>query len=273
MKYTRAAVLSAFLVFLTAVSFAEDFSGVLNKIKNHYASFDQKVNDMTMTQEMKIDAGGRPMVQVGELYKKKNKFRMNSKLDLSGQQVPEEMAKMETTIIFDGKNTWMISPFLGKKMMPKQEARHYASQQAASFLGDNAKITGVENMEGRDSYVVENVTADGEKIKLWLDKNSYQLIAGEVQDENGPIRWTYSDFRNVPGAGEMPYKTVVTQNGKTISTVTIDSVKVNTGLSDDLFNPDNVSSKGFDMQSMMQSMMPQGQTNEPEETDETEHHD
>ena len=49
----------------------------------------------------------------------------------------------------------------------------------------------------------------------------------------------------------MPYKTQVFLDSRLISTTVVKSLEMNKGLSDDLFDPDKVEVKGFDMQEMM----------------------
>ena len=65
------------------------------------------------------------------------------------------------------------------------------------------------------------------------------------------------DFRKVKGDWELPYKTEMYGNNELMSTTLVKSVEINKGLSDDLFNPDKVKIKGFNMQEMMKKMIQQ----------------
>jgi outer membrane lipoprotein-sorting protein len=248
-------LLSAAL-FLSPLVHAGD-DAALAKIRAKYASFTKDVADMTMKQEVHMQTGQTEMKQESELFRKGNKFRMNSVMDMGGAQgMPQGMPKMETIILHDGTNTWMISPFTGKKMLSENEAGPYRSHQDPSAFLENAEVIGSENVNGRDCYIVKT-SAEGGSVTLWLDKKSLVTVQGETGEGETKVRWMHSDFRKVKGDWEVPFKTEMYQGEQLLSVVEVKNVSVNTGLSDDLFDPNRVEVKGMDMQSMMQQMMSQ----------------
>jgi len=152
----------------------------------------------------------------------------------------------ETIVIYDGKDTWKISPFMGKRKLSGEEGKQY--QRARNWwelVSENAKIVGSEKVDKRECYVVE-IEKGGEFpfTKVWLDKGNLILTKGESKGPKGKtIVWIHSDFRKIKGDWEMPYKTEMYMNGKLMSTSLVKSIDTNKGISDDLFDPDKVQVK------------------------------
>jgi len=178
-------------------------------------------------------------------------------------QVPgmaEEGGGMETIVIFDGKDMWMISPFMGKQKLPEEkEKEHKAGEDWWGTASEKAKIVGSEKVGGRECYIVEiQDQKESHFNKVWLDKKTLLVTKAESKEAKGKAMvWIYSDFKKIKGDWEMPYQTEIYEGSKLLSTTVVKSLKVNKGLSDDLFNPDkvNIKTKGSGMQDMMKMMM------------------
>ncbi|MEA1939887.1 MAG: hypothetical protein U9N03_04390, partial [Candidatus Caldatribacteriota bacterium] len=98
--------------------------------------------------------------------------------------------------------------------------------------------------------------------RIWVDKDKLFLVQAEGDSSDGnKVRTTFSDFRKVKGSWELPYAIEVFINGEQTMTVLTKSLKINQGLSDDLFDIDKVEVSGPNMQEMMQNMMQQGKNN------------
>lgn len=167
------------------------------------------------------------------------------------------MAEMEFIVIYDGEDIWMISPFTGKEKLSDEEKQYQTEQNWWDWLKNGAEVVGSEKVDGRDCYVVE--VEDEEEVpftRLWLDKKSLTFIKGESKAPTGEkMVVVNSDFKKIKGDWEMPYKTQIFEDDELISTTLVKSLKINQGLSDDLFDPDKVEVKTPDMQEMMKRMM------------------
>ena len=172
--------------------------------------------------------------------------------------MPKGMGEMETVIIYDGEDLWMISSFSGKKKLSDEEAHEYQTERNWwDLISEKAKIVGTEKVDKRECYVVE--TKEEKEFpftRIWLDKKSLDLIKGErKQPKEETMLWVHSDFKKVKGDWEVPYKTEIYTGEKLVSTFLVKSLEINKGLSDDLFDPNKVKAKKFDMQEMMKKMM------------------
>jgi len=237
---------------------AVDWQDVLKQVKSLQSRYKSEIKDMTWVQESKMTApNGGEMTHEMKLFKKGEKFRMESKMQ--GPQMP---GGMETTVIFDGQDTWMISAFTGKKKLSGgQEKQYQAQRDWWGQVSDKASVVGSETVSGRDCYMVDvNDPQKSSFTKMWVDKKSLNLIKGEMKNPKGETSsWVSSDFRKIKGDLEMPYKMEMFQNGKLMSASVVKSVEINKGLADDLFNPEKVQAKGMDFQQMMKGMtMPSG---------------
>ena len=232
------------LIFGVSQGLAEDLSTIAKEAQARYAKFEKEVKDMTIVQETVMSEP--KMTSQMKMLRKGEKFRMEVKIKM---QMPEEaemppgMGQMETIIIYDGKDTWMISSHMGKRKLPDEEGKQYQRESNWwELLGDAAKIVGSEKVNGRDCYVVE--VEEKEEFpftRLWLDKKSLTLVRGESKGPRGEkVLVVCSDFRKIKGDWETPYKTEVYMGGRLMSTSVVKSIEINKGLSDDLFDPDKV---------------------------------
>jgi outer membrane lipoprotein-sorting protein len=231
-----------------------DWPSILEKTKAKYAGFEKEIKDMTMIQEIKTTApdmkGRSPELK---MLKKGEKFRMESTMQMP--DMPKEMGEMKSIVIHDGKDTWVISSMTGKKKLSEEDSKQYETgSDWWKFLSEQMRIAGTEKIGTRECYVLE-IEEEGEcpYTKMWMDKEHLVLVKAESQDPE-PTMMLFSDFRELKGGWEIPYKTEVYVDGKLLSSILVKSIEINKGLSDDLFNPDKVEVKGFNMQEMMKMM-------------------
>jgi outer membrane lipoprotein-sorting protein len=181
---------------------------------------------MTVQQELATADGGfgqqgpLPMT----LLRKGLKFR--TEMNVQG---------MTMITIFDGTDVWMVTP-MGAQKMPMQMPM--PDMGPGKAWPEDARLAGTETVSGRDCCVIEyKDPKNGAPTRLWVDRKSPTAVKSETKQGAETLVALFSDFRNVQGAYEMPYKCDMSSNGKPKGTLTIKSIKVNTGLADDLFNP------------------------------------
>ncbi len=247
------------MAFFSSQVFASDWTNLIGKAEAKYANFNKEVKDMTMVQEMKIVTPEGEMTSEMKMMRKGEKYRVVTKMSMPN--MPKGMGEMETIIISDGKDTWMISSFAGKQKLPEgDEVKHQGNLGWWDSFSKEAEITGSETIKGRDCYVVKfKEEAESYITRVWIDKNELFLVKSESKgDKGGTMTMLYSDFRKIKGNWEMPYETEIFSDDKLVSTMTMKSIEINKGLSDDLFDPDKVEVKGMDMQEMMKMMQKGG---------------
>lgn len=250
------------LVLTVSQVFPQDLSRLLKELEVKYAKFENEVKDMTLVQDMKVVTPEGEMVSEIKMLKKGEKFRMETRMEApETPEMPEGMGGMETVVIYDGKDTWMISSFMGKKKLSGEEQKQYQRERNWwRLVSEKAKIVGTEKVGERECYVVA-IEEGGELpfTKLWLDKKNLDLTKGESKGPKGEtIVWIHSDFRKIKGDWETPYNTEIYADGKLMSTSLVKTLEINTGLSDDLFSPAELKEekkKGPGLPGMMKKML------------------
>jgi outer membrane lipoprotein-sorting protein len=252
------ALVVALITLLLGVShgLAADWPSILKQGKAKHTNFEKEIKDMAIVQESTMITPERKITSEMKLFSKGEKFRMETKTEMP--EASPGMGGMETTMIYDGKDMWMISPFMGKKKLPKEkEKEHQAERNWWGMVSEKAKIVGTEKVGNRECYVVDfTEQKDSHFDKVWLDKKNLVLTKAESKGAKGKaIISRYSDFRKIKGEWEMPYKTEIYEGNKLLSTTLVKSLQVNKGLSDDLFDPNRVKAKESGMGDMMKMMM------------------
>jgi len=256
-------VLVICVVFLlgTTQSLAQDLASIIKEAQTRYAKSEQEIKDMAIAEEMKMVTEQGEMTSQVKMFKKGNKFRMEMAMQVpEAEEIPQGMGGMQTIIIYDGKDTWMVSSFMGKKKLSPEEGKEYLTERNWwELVSEKGKIVGTEKVDKRECYVVEMEKGkESPFTKLWLDKKSLDLVKAEsIGSEGETVLVVNSDFRKIKGDWEMAYKREIYVDGELMSTSLVKSVDINKGLSDDLFDPNKVKfqKKGSMMRKMMKEMI------------------
>jgi outer membrane lipoprotein-sorting protein len=261
-------VVSVILFSAIGQGFSQSLSDILRKAESNYKNFNQDFKDMSMVFDSKIYTPEGEMTSEMKLFTKGEKSRSEIVMQFpEAAGMPEGMGSMQTIIIFDGQDNWMISSFTGKtKLTPEQTEEQMQYQTGMNWwrsISDKAKYVGIEKIEGRECYLLElEMERESLYSRIWVDKNNLFLVQTEGKNDSGEtMRMIFSDFRKIKGEWEFAYKTEMFINGKLMFTLLVKSYKLNQGLSDDLFDVDKVEVSGPNMQEMMQNLMQQGEDN------------
>jgi len=240
-------------------SYAVDLPTLLKKVKARYLKFQRAVKDMVIVQETKTVTFQGEMITETKLMQKGKKLRWEMTIHMPpGAQMPEGMGPMRSVVIYDGQNTWMIAPFVGKKkLQPSEERKYKTTQFWWEEVSKKAKIVGTEQVQKRSCYVIATEGEESPFTRIWVDKKRLTLVKVEMKEPQvGKMVMILSDFRKIKKTDwEIPYKTEVYHGDQLISVSVVKSVKINKGLPDDLFDPDKVSTKGPDLRKMMKKMI------------------
>ncbi len=238
----------------TVPSLAMDWAQLVKQAQARHAKFQAEVKDMSIQQVMEsVTEQGKIKSQM-TVYSKGNKSRVEIQTDL-GSSAPAGMGSMETIVIGDGSDYWLISPMMGSQKLPRQEGEKYQTgHDWWERLTSEARVVGEEKVSGRACYVVEGKPKEDSPFsKLWVDKEGLFLVKaeGKTAGQGNQMSIINSDFRPAHGGFLLPYRTEIYLDGKLTSTVKVTSVKANTGLADDLFDPKKAKAKGPGMEEMM----------------------
>lgn len=263
-------LLAVSMILLSVVSqgFSQSVSEILRKAESNYKNFNQDFKDMAIVFDAKMYTPEGEMASEMKLFTKGEKSRSEIVMQFpEAAGVPEGMGSMQTIIIFDGQDTWMISSFAGKKKLTNEQAEEQMQYQTGMnwwrSISDKAKYIGIERINNRECYVLE-IKTEGDSLynKIWVDKNNLFLVQTENKSDSGEtMRMIFSDFRKIKGEWELAYKTEGFLDEEPMMTILLKSFETNQGLSDDLFDADKVEVSGPNMQEMMQNMMQQGKNN------------
>ncbi|HUT02924.1 MAG TPA: outer membrane lipoprotein-sorting protein [bacterium] len=236
------------LVVALAVSFAlcdcaMSITGaeILKRVSARHDKFMSSVKDWQIEQEMIIVQGGQEVTSAMKSMWKGDKYRVE--MTSSGSAGGGQMPKMTTVVVFDGKDTWTVSPFVGKRRLKPSEVKDATPRiQWSDKLKDRVRLVGKEKVDGREAYVIDVNQTGAEASgslpfsKVWVDTANYQMLKGELKMQDKPAEMRFSDFRKVYGDFTMPFLQQVFVGGVPQTKIVTKSIKTNVGLSDDLFD-------------------------------------
>jgi predicted Zn-dependent peptidase/outer membrane lipoprotein-sorting protein len=150
---------------------------------------------------------------------------------------------------FDGQTLWMQSP-QGVQEMPgamAEQARASALRETLRLLrvfdqpGFAIQALGASKLEGKDveGVLVKNESL-GFEVTVYIDPAT-GLLAGKTylgqvpMAGRGQVTEILSDFREIEGV-KLPFRTVLTNNGKKAAEQRIGELKINTGVAASAFN-------------------------------------
>ena len=192
------------------------------------------IEDYSYTMYMTMEFGDQNMVtQADMMYKKPNKFK-------AVQKQPAEMAG--SVSVSDGETMWMYNPQQNTVMimempdMPEQNENDYLQIIEMMLNESDFSLAGVENFDGRTTYVIEMSPKDESDLgmfgdmKVWVDKETWMPLKMDMKDADGNLMYS-AEYRNF---------------------------QINTGISDDEFQFEVP--EGIEVQTMEEMMLPQTMT-------------
>ncbi len=235
-----------------------DWASILKELKSRYDNYQKEIKDITILREAVTKTERGEITSQSKTYKKGEKYRHEMTIEMP--EMPEGMEGMQTIVIYDGKDAWMISPFTGKVKLPKDEEKNYRRPEGQedwwSWLSEEGKLTGSETVEGHECWVVQFEPEKAPFTMLWLDKKTLLAVKAEFKGEKGSGVVKFSDYRKIVGESKYPYRMEIYMDDEPVSRMVVKSIEINQGLSDDLFDPDKVEVKG-NMREMMRKMREQ----------------
>ncbi len=196
-----------------------------------------KVKDMTVDESGSISIQGME-IQIGSTTVKKLP-------DCERMEQKTPMGQVVTAIC--GDSGWMQSP-RGVQDIPGPALAEQKSENERDLLTfltsyPDMKIQSLPDPEPVDGKPADVLFVHSDAVKQWkvyLDKDTHRIVRMDYRTRNpmtgspAMAQETLSDYRTVSGF-QWPHKRVVLQDGDPFATVTVNSVKVNTGVQDSVF--------------------------------------
>jgi len=186
-----------------------------------------KIKDMKTTYLMEMNG---MKINVVTTQKAPNKFLLD--INMAGNSFQK--------IVFDGTKGYMSAQGQ-KKEFDEKETKKYAEDadinKDASYLtaGYKTTLSGIEKVDGKDAYQVDVVKPSGDKVSEFYDVASGFKVKSLETDEDGTQTTYYLDYKE--GNGGLKYPQMIKQNqGPQLLEMKMQSVEINTGVSDTLFN-------------------------------------
>ena len=253
--FIAVAVPVMFLV-LSAVCFSAEIEDITRKMKEQEA----KIADITMVGQTVSMRGNQKGVSSDMVtYRKGSKFRNDTVTDIPGADKTNG-GKIGSVLIYDGADYWSISSVTGKTKVSKETAQpQHLYMDFSQHVQNEGQIVGSAIVNGHDCY--ESLINGTEKtspgnVMVWIDKKSYSVV--KIEDLRTKSSMVAFDYRKVNGDIELPFKNNQYKDGTLVSVTTLSSIEINKGLSDDLFDPDNVDVAGLSLNLGVKSNMKKG---------------
>jgi len=199
--------------------------------------FFESIKDITMTGSIELPTQG--ISGTITVYKKEPDKR---RLDF-------EVMGMVITRAYDGQIGWHINPQTGSTEDMDEELLAQTKRQALPIVaiiypekyGISYTYQGKESIEGKDYFMLEETYPDGFKATLYIDTGTYLIYKQKVKvmqmGAEIEVEEYSSDYKKLNGM--MIAQSVVSyMDGEEAQRITINEVKINTGLDDALFKKD-----------------------------------
>lgn len=182
---------------------------------------------------MKFRSAGSGIVTDMIMYRKGGKSRMETTIVESSQPM---MGKTGDKIIMidDGRKTTTFSPQMGKHALGNEDQDFEKDEQPSSV-----ELMGKETIFGMPCHKLKlEFEQFGERRIAWISTDDFLLVKEQTLGEDD-ITTVHTDYRNINGY-RMPFKTETREGGELVETVTIQSLKIDKSIDEDLFDPNLV---------------------------------
>lgn len=231
------------------IGYPENTQKVLQDIQMEYESIEKKYKDMIVVEKRTVHMDDGVAYFNCITYKKGIKFRteIEMKAIISGG-----FPAIKITLIFDGKDCWIVSSTRrGKERVADEDMLEYQRElNWWNSLKEHGKLLGIKTLRKKKCYIIKSKKLYNIPfVKMWIDLKNHFVLQEQFQDENDDtIKMKHYKFGK---KWKKPYLTKIYINGKHQTTIEIESIKVNQGLSDSLFDPDKQIIDGMDVDEIL----------------------
>jgi len=157
------------------------------------------------------------------------------------------------TQAYDGTNGWRIDGFKNEKkktILTGKDAKALANESdvelESPFInykekGHTVMLEGKDTVNNKTCYKINLTRKDGDKETYFFDSDNFALIKKQAVSKNTELQNSmldifYSDYKTAEGI-TVPYKTSCLSNGQTMLVITVQDIKLNLPVDDNLFKP------------------------------------
>ena len=145
--------------------------------------------------------------------------------------------------VYDGQNISMVQ--MGNKMPVDDKTKQDIAFESAIFgeleydqYGIEPKLTGIEKVDGKDTYTIEYTLPSGSKVVDYYDTDSFLKIRSVryITTPKGPVPQStdYSNYQEVDGI-KFPF-TITQPMGPGKLQAEVQSIEINKGIDDSVFD-------------------------------------
>lgn len=233
---SRMAAIAGLLLWKSLSAFAVDPQAIMNKAQSDCAAFLASIHDIQLEQTMTMTASGDSSVINQRIYRRGDLVRT----EIRAIYPPSPLGSAPTVVIGNGQQSWLIS-VTNKRELSPEEAQEFQSEKLCwDFAGQNAEAVGFRSVKGRD--LIEIRMSEGENsYAIDLDPATGLIRGGRAFGaESDSVGWEYTDFRDVGTGYMLPFQTTMYAGSIPLSSLTVNGIQLNQGISDDMFDPEKV---------------------------------
>jgi len=225
-----------------AMTITAAYAQDINEIISNYHESMGGVNKLKALNSLRLNGKiPTPMGELQVVIYKKSPNLTRTEIDFQGQKIIQA---------YDGETVWTINPMMGSSEPQKLEgemARSISDQAVFedpfidyAVKGHEVTLEGEEILDGIECYkikLVMNKNNEEEDVTqiYYLDKEYFLPVMVRGWTNNTEIDTYMSDYQEIEDGLMMAYKIEYMTEGQPGQAVTIDSVKVNEAMNDELF--------------------------------------
>ncbi|PVW12610.1 M1 family aminopeptidase [Marixanthomonas spongiae] len=187
----------------------------------------ENVNDISMTMSANVQGAN---VNIITKKKRPGKYSLEVFVPVMNQTMVQYLVNDDEVTVFSQGQEQEINEEQkeaikkGAEMFPEL---NYGNENYTSTL------LGMQNSDGKQLYVVETITPDGEVIKEYFDTDSGLKIKQEIQADGTVSTTAFGNYKNVNGI-MLPFEQTSDTFGQTLTLKATDA-KINSGIKDTEF--------------------------------------
>ena len=236
MKHIKTSIIFLISIITIGICQAQSVDEIINNYFTKTGGIDNWRSMQTLT--MKTEMSMQGMELTGMIYSKRPN-KQKSVIEVMGQTVVQA---------YDGKDAWMINPYMGDtsaQIVPEEMAKSMKQNNFESeFLdyaakGNTVELIGSDTVKGKNVFQIKLTKKNGNIEYHYFDKDSYMLvmtkgIISSGQQKGMEANVYFSDFRPV-GKLTFPFHMESEAGGQMLQTINFTDITINDPIDDSIF--------------------------------------
>ena len=228
----RIALITLFFLTVTYTLNGLSVKTIVDEMNIRYNKIMERAGTIKITQVIKSVSDDAEVTSIQTVLKKGTRYKIET---VSRMALDEE--KIKNIILFDGKDVWFISPFVGVTMMPRDEALVQGIfDDFSKLIPINSVIIGEEKINSEDCYVIKTPAQSGEPLKkIWISKTRFVPLKALGYFKKSIITLIFTEYKKIKEIWGIPYKTETMIDNKPVATTIVESVETGIKIVDETF--------------------------------------